>query len=123
VGQTPTTEQMDSDTLAWNERDGILFGLKVNESGVKEIVEIAGGSIGSGGGSQRRSETLSGPVDGINKVFTTSSAYVSGTIDVYLNGLKETYFVESSDRTITLDEAPKNIGFSDRIEATYTLKT
>jgi len=37
--------------------------------------------------------------------------------------LKEVYFMESSDTGITLDEPPKNAGFTDRIEATYTLKT
>jgi len=123
IGRRPTPNQMDEETLVWNVREGKLFGLKVSEDDVKEVVEMAGGSIGSGGGSQTKSEILSGSVDGINRVFATSFPYVSGKIDVYLNGLKEVYFVESSDTAITLDEAPKNDGFPDRIEAYYTLKS
>ncbi|MHC1773854.1 MAG: hypothetical protein AB9834_00435 [Lentimicrobium sp.] len=74
-------------------------------------------------GAGTKTEILTGQVNGANRVFTTSSPYVAGKIEVYLNGLKEVYFEESSDTTITLEEPPKNNGFADRIEATYTLKT
>ncbi len=74
-------------------------------------------------GASTKTEILAGEVNGVNRVFSTSSAYVAGEIEVYLNGLKEVFFTESSDTTITLDEAPKNNGFTDRIEATYILKS
>jgi len=43
TGKVPIVNQMDTETLAWNERDGVLFGLKVSEAGVKTIVPIGGG--------------------------------------------------------------------------------
>ncbi len=74
-------------------------------------------------GASTKTEILTGEVNGVNREFSTSAPYVPGKIEVYLNGLKEVYFMESSDTGITLDEPPKNAGFTDRIEATYTLKT
>jgi len=74
-------------------------------------------------GANTKTEKLTGEVNGVNRIFSTSSAYVEGKIEVYLNGVKEVFFIESSDTTITLEEAPKNNGFTDRIEATYILKS
>lgn len=48
-GKQPTVEQMDTESLTWNERDGKLYGKKVSETGVEEIIEISG--KGGGGGA------------------------------------------------------------------------
>ncbi|MBW6491864.1 MAG: hypothetical protein K0B15_11800 [Lentimicrobium sp.] len=41
-GKVPSINSMDPSTFSWNIRDGILFGLKENENGVKEVVIING---------------------------------------------------------------------------------
>lgn len=67
-------------------------------------------------------ETPVGDIDGVNRVFTISKPYVAQSIIVYVNGLKEHNFAETTDTTITLDTAPKNTGFIDYIEVTYLKK-
>jgi hypothetical protein len=67
-------------------------------------------------------EPLFGLVNGINRIFNASVPYSSGTITVFVNGFKERDFTEYSDTEIMLLEAPKNIGFTDRIEAIYIKK-
>lgn len=67
-------------------------------------------------------ELATGAINGTNKVFTTSQPYVSGKITVLLNGLKEYDFTEIDDTTIELTTAPKNAGFTDKIELIYTKK-
>ena len=123
AGRHPGINQLDHEAIVKNLRTGSLYVLKESETGVKEVVEITGGNPGSGGGSIIRTEIMIGQVNGVNRVFTTSSPYVSGRINVFKNGLKEIYFVESSDTSVTLDEAPLNHGYSDKIEALYTLKS
>jgi hypothetical protein len=123
AGKMPSVNQMDSSTLSWNERDGVLFGLKTSGAGVKSIVPINSFSAVGPNGPETVSEILNGAVDGVNKVFATSCPYLSGNINVFVNGLKEIHFAESSDTTITMEEPPKNTGFSDRIESVFTLKT
>jgi len=49
AGRAPSVNQMDTMTLSWNIRDGILFGLKVSESGTKEVVPIGGAGPGTPG--------------------------------------------------------------------------
>ena len=44
AGKIPGTRQLDANTLAWNQRDGKLFGKKINDIGDEEIVEIGGQS-------------------------------------------------------------------------------
>lgn len=67
-------------------------------------------------------ETPSGEINGINTIFATSYPYKSGSIMVFVNGLKEYYFTQTSDTTVTLGNAPKNIGLTDIIEVKYTKK-
>ena len=71
---------------------------------------------------QPRHEQLIGNVNGSNKIFQTSVPYVSGKISVFVNGIKEHYFTEISENQIELDEAPKNINFTDIIEAIFNIK-
>jgi hypothetical protein len=70
----------------------------------------------------RITEQPTGPVNGVNTIFYTSVAYVSGSIALFINGIKEVFFSEVNDRQITLSHAPLNIGFTDRIEVTYLKK-
>ena len=65
-------------------------------------------------------EELSGEVNNVNTVYTTSKPYRFGSISVFVNGLKEFNFSETDNTTITLHFAPQNAGFFDRIEATYS---
>lgn len=67
-------------------------------------------------------EVPSGVINGVNKIFTTSYAYVSGSLILYRNGLKENYFNELSDIEIQIDEPPLNDGYTDLIKVTYTRK-
>jgi len=68
-------------------------------------------------------EELTGLVDGINKVFFTSMTYIPGRINIFVNGLKEFNFTETTSNSITLSDAPLNNGFIDRIEAIYNKQT
>jgi hypothetical protein len=49
------------------------------------------GPAGSGGGAANFicGETPVGLIDGINRVYTASATFVSGTLEVYLNGLRQ----------------------------------
>jgi hypothetical protein len=56
-------------------------------------------------------EELTGPINGTNVQFTTSSNFINGTITVYLNGLKlksgsTNDFIEIAANTIQLNYAP-----------------
>lgn len=70
----------------------------------------------------RVTEIPTGIINGVNQVFYTSVPFVSGTISVFLNGLKEGGFAENTDTRITMDIAPKVTGFTDSIEVIYTKK-
>lgn len=56
-------------------------------------------------------ETMSGAIDGVNMQFCTTHPYETGTITVYLNGLKLTVgsgndFIEGPGNCITMFYAP-----------------
>ena len=94
-------------------------------SGMLQYTELAGLELYRGGKwnsviTEQVSEPLSGTVNGENRVFTTSKAYKSGTIVVFVNGIRESSFLEVDQMTIILDEAPSNAGFTDKIETIYT---
>jgi hypothetical protein len=74
---------------------------------------------GAGGMEYDTTEILIGSVNGVNRNFRTTQPYKTGTIKIYLNGLKESYFSEISDTEILLEDAPQNRGFIDKVEATY----
>lgn len=67
-------------------------------------------------------ETPIGSINGLNTIFTTNFPYKSGSIMVFVNGLNEHYFTETSDTIITLEDAPKSTGFLDIVEVIYTKK-
>ncbi len=74
------------------------------------------------GESNEVKEIATGVINGLNKTFTTSQAYVSGKITVLLNGLKEYGFTEIDDTTIEMESAPSNAGFTDIVELIYIKK-
>jgi hypothetical protein len=67
-------------------------------------------------------ERLTGVIDGVNRIFSTSVPFETSTIVVFLNGLKEKHFSVLSDTQIMLDEPAQNSGFTDCIEAFYIRK-
>lgn len=96
-------------------------------NGILSFDEESGLELSAGGNwikviSRTVNEQLGGVVNGINRSFYASSPFRAGTINVFVNGLREKHFVEINDTTITLDDAPLNTGFMDTIEAFYTLK-
>lgn len=69
-----------------------------------------------------KSEFPTGDINGINKFFTTSQPYVSGSLLLFINGIKDSHFNEVSDTQIEIETPPSNVGFSDIIEVTYIIK-
>ena len=68
-------------------------------------------------------EQALGVVDGVNVVFSATKDYQTGSLIVFVNGLKQVYKSENVDnRQFSLPEAPKIIGFTDVVEIIYTLK-
>lgn len=57
-------------------------------------------------------ELAGGPVNGLNKVFTSSAAYVPGSVRVFRNGLLNRKadtdgWVELGNKKVRLNETPK----------------
>jgi hypothetical protein len=63
---------------------------------------------------------LIGEINNINKIFSTPMPYISGTISVYWNGIKERHFKEISNTQIELEVAPLNNEFLDYLETIFT---
>lgn len=66
-----------------------------------------------------KNELMLGVVNGINKIFTTSSPFVLGSLLVFVNGLKVRNYTVNSNMQITFDDPPLSDGELDIIEATY----
>ena len=67
-------------------------------------------------------EILTGVIDGVNKVFTTSDNYKSGSTKIWRNGLKQlsgTHYSETGVNEITFVDAPDAIGFEDILIINY----
>jgi hypothetical protein len=61
-------------------------------------------------------EELAGIIDGVNKIFTTTKNFRSGSAKVFINGIKQRpgeSFTETANNEITFSEAPSIIGFPD----------
>lgn len=71
-----------------------------------EAIQGPQGVQGLVGANSWESEVPGGALNGVNAVFTTSVAYISGNILVFLNGIMESHFSESSSTTITMSSAP-----------------
>jgi hypothetical protein len=51
-------------------------------------------------------ETPAGTINGTNVVFTAAAEFRPNSTAVYVNGLREHHYSESSSTTITLEDAP-----------------
>jgi hypothetical protein len=71
-----------------------------------------------GTGSPVVGEQLSGLRDGVNTVFTTASAFRTGTLAVYLNGLREFNFAVTGVNQITFTDPPFS---GDSLRADYVV--
>jgi hypothetical protein len=69
----------------------------------------------SGGSSTLTKEPAVESPDGVNMIFTTSSVYITGSLTVYLNGLRERYITELGTNQFTFTQAPR-IGFLIDVE-------
>ncbi len=68
-------------------------------------------------------ETPTGAVNGTNKNFTTSSPYISGSLQVFVNGLAQSGFTTETapgSGNFSLDVAPKT---GDDIKVQYQIRT
>lgn len=101
-------------------------GIKLTGTAGNVLIKGANGEIitsdKSPVGTLPVDEQLIGAVNGVNRIFSTSVPYGSGTITVFVNGVKERNFTELSDTQIQLAEALRNTGFTDLIEAIYIKK-
>lgn len=76
---------------------------------LRELEQLIG-TIVSGSGTPVRNETLSGTVDGVNTVFTTSFNFISGSTAIYHNGMRQQLgddYTETGPNEITFSYAPK----------------
>jgi hypothetical protein len=64
------------------------------------------------------SETPAGNVDGANTVFGLAHPYQSGSVRIFLNGLHETHFTETTSTTITFADPPLG---GDEISVDYLI--
>ena len=87
-----------------------------------EVCKIAGPPGKDFASADFLPERLTGVIDGVNRVFSTSVPFEATTIVVFLNGLKQKHFAVLSDSLIMLDEPAQNNGFTDCIEAFYIRK-
>ncbi len=70
----------------------------------------------------RTQERLTGIINGVNKVFTTTENFVAGSTKVFINGLRQELgvdYTETDDNEITFQDAPSNTGFTDVLLIEY----
>jgi hypothetical protein len=77
-----------------------------------------------------RFEVPSGVIDGVNTVYTVSTAYQPGSVAVFLNGQLKTRLLDDgwtetspAAGTVTLSEAPKEIGLCPDVVQIFFLDT
>ena len=64
-------------------------------------------------------EIISENINGINTAFDLSKVFISGTVSVYLNGIREYYASEDGSSQIIFQDPPQIRGFTDLIEVEY----
>jgi len=80
---------------------------------------IKGGVIA---GSTIKVEKPTGDIDGVNKVFTTSQGYVSGTLLVFLNGIALTPGASDDYVELTSTTFEFSASLIPSVEGSYTDK-
>jgi len=70
-------------------------------------------------------EIPTGLINGVNTVYILSHAYLSGTVRVWLNGLKlqvgEDYEEDPGNQSFIMAYPPSNTGFTDLLEVEYNI--
>lgn len=59
-----------------------------------------------GTGTDIKGDTPIGVIDGVNRVFHIAVPYRTASTAVYLNGLREMFYAETANNSITLEEPP-----------------
>jgi len=95
-----------------------LVLLGVNPT-TNQSVKVPAAILGGAGSGRYISERLTGNVNGTNKIFTASASFDPATLSVFLNGIRELNYSVTATNAITLTDAPKNIGFTDVVTASY----
>jgi hypothetical protein len=72
----------------------------------------------SGGTDNIIPETLTGTIDGTNRVFTTTNN-INKILVVFINGIRESNYTKTGANEITFADAPKNVGFTDELSIIY----
>lgn len=83
---------------------------------------ITGSQVMINGSNSQIEETPAGTVNGLNPTFTASRTYVSNTLEVYINGIKQKrgiHFTEGSSGAFTMSDAP-SIGDDILIQYQYS---
>jgi hypothetical protein len=86
-----------------------LLVLKADGTYARVSATAVGGGGTGGGITVTWGETPTGAINGTNKVYTTSSAYVAGSLSVYLNGVRQgrtNDYTETTGTTFTFINAP-----------------
>lgn len=80
-----------------------------------DIVGTSGATVGSGTTVKAR-QTLSPAPNGTVTIFTLPTAYVTGSVTIFVNGLMETNITESGSAQVTFSSAPFS---TDSLSASY----
>ena len=96
--------------------------LTVGPSGSLETIAETEDESGGSNIVSLTTETMTGIVNGVNKIFSTSVPFEAGMLSVSINGLKDRGFTALSDRQIEFTTAPKSAGFTDLVEAIFVKK-
>ena len=112
------TELLVTQPNTFSVRAAPVNPVTVNPGGPTVLIVPTPGVPGPpGSGTGVLGEIPTGLVNGSNTVFTTSQTYRSASTAVYLNGLREFHYTETSSTTITFSTAP---GSGDDVRIDYT---
>ena len=68
-------------------------------------------------------ETATGTINGLNKIFTTTNDYISGSLSVFLNGLQQSKpgdYTETTANSFTFLNSPTSGANPDIVTVRYT---
>lgn len=102
-----TTDVQDGDLLIGRLSDRTVKLAQLT-AGTGIVVTPGAGSLAIAIAAPEVGQTPTGTVNGVNTVFTTATAYRTGTLRVYVNGIRQktSYFSETTSTTFTFTTAP-----------------
>lgn len=101
--------------------DGPVVKAEVTKREVIESREVVNLTIINESGPLVEAELI-GAIDGQNRIFTTPTAYVSGSTKLYKNGLRmkrDKDFFERGGSAIELTNAPRATSYTDELIIEY----